>query len=60
MRATNGENDLLMFSRDGMGIRFAESDLRPMGRATQGVRGIRLRENDVVVGAASNEEAKRS
>jgi len=58
VRATNGENDLLMFTRDGMGIRFPEADLRPMGRATRGVRGMKLREGDAVVGAASNDEAE--
>ncbi|MDH3307551.1 MAG: DNA gyrase subunit A [Acidimicrobiia bacterium] len=54
VRTTNGQNDVLIFTEQGMGIRFAETDLRPMGRATQGVRGIKLREGDRVVGAASN------
>ena len=54
VRTTNGENDFLIFTRDGQGIRFAESDLRAMGRDTQGVRGIKLREGDEVVGAVSN------
>jgi DNA gyrase subunit A len=54
VRTTNGQNDLLIFTRDGMGIRFSEADLRAMGRATQGVRGIKLREGDAVVAAASN------
>jgi len=54
VRPTNGENDILMFTRSGMGIRFAESDLRSMGRGTQGVRGVRLREGDRVVGAVSD------
>ncbi len=53
-RTTSGENDILIFTRDGMGIRFAEKDLRSMGRGTQGVRGIKLRESDQVVAAASN------
>ena len=52
VRATSGEEDLLMFTENGQGIRFAESDVRPMGRASQGVRGIRLRDDDVVVSAA--------
>ncbi len=56
VRTTNGQNDILIFTRDGMGIRFAESDLRSMGRGTQGVRGIRLREGDAVVAAVSNVE----
>jgi len=54
VRATSGENDMLVFTRDGLGIRFAETDLRPMGRATRGVRAIRLRAGDEVVGAASS------
>ena len=54
MRTTNGENDVLIFTKEGMGIRFKEADLRSMGRGTQGVRGIRLREGDQVVAAVSN------
>ncbi len=56
VRATNGESDLMMFTRLGQGIRFAESDARPMGRASQGVRGIKLRDGDRVVAAATTEE----
>jgi DNA gyrase subunit A len=59
VRATGGNSDLAMFTHDGQAIRFAETDARPMGRDTQGVRGIRLREGDFVVGAAAmsaNEE----
>ncbi len=56
VRPTNGENDILIFTKGGVGIRFAESDLRSMGRGTQGVRGIRLREGDQVVAAVSNVE----
>ena len=56
VRTTNGENDILVFTRAGMGIRFAEKDLRSMGRGTQGVRGIKLRESDQVIGAVSNVE----
>ncbi|MGA8039749.1 MAG: DNA gyrase subunit A, partial [Acidimicrobiia bacterium] len=56
VRTTNGANDLLIFTKKGMGIRFKESDLRSMGRGTQGVRGIRLRDDDDVVAAVSNVE----
>ncbi len=52
VQATTGDNDLVMFTRNGQGIRFKESDVRPMGRDTRGVRGIRLREGDEVVAAA--------
>ena len=54
IHTTNGENDLLIFTRLGMGIRFSESELRPMGRATQGVRAIKLRDGDEVVAATSD------
>jgi DNA gyrase subunit A len=54
VRTTNGQNEMMLFSRNGQGIRFSEEDLRPMGRATQGVRGIKLREGDEVVAATSN------
>ncbi len=56
VRMTNGDNDLLLFTKDGMGIRFAESDIRAMGRDTQGVRGIKLREGDLVVSVARDGE----
>ena len=48
---TSGEDEILMVSESGQGIRFAESDVRPMGRTAGGVRGMRLREGDQVVGA---------
>jgi DNA gyrase subunit A len=58
VRQTNGAADLMMFTRNGQGIRFDEADVRPTGRASQGVRGIRLREGDAVVGAAMGDEAE--
>ena len=49
---TTGSDDVFMVSRNGMTIRFSEDDVRPMGRATAGVRGMRLRsESDAVVSA---------
>ena len=56
VRTTNGSDHMLLFTKNGQGIRFSEDDLRPMGRATQGVRGIKLREGDEVVAAASNSD----
>jgi DNA gyrase subunit A len=58
VRTTTGENDVLIFTKNGQGIRFPEADLRPMGRATQGVRGIRLRAGDEVVAAASSADGE--
>jgi DNA gyrase subunit A len=46
---TNGQNDVLLVSRQAMAIRFPETDARPMGRDTSGVRGMRLREDDEVL-----------
>ena len=47
---TGGQDDLVLVTRKGMGIRFPETDARPMGRATGGVRGISLAADDVVEG----------
>ena len=47
---TGGQDDLLLVTRKGMGIRFNEEDARPMGRATGGVRGISLADGDAVEG----------
>jgi DNA gyrase subunit A len=46
---TSGTDDIFMVSRRGMTIRFAEDDVRAMGRAAAGVRGMRLRADDEVV-----------
>ncbi len=46
---TNGHDDIFMVSRKGMTIRFSEDEVRPMGRAAAGVRGMRLRAGDEVV-----------
>jgi DNA gyrase subunit A len=46
---TDGTKDLVIGTRNGMAIRFAEEDARPMGRTAYGVRGIQLREGDLVV-----------
>ncbi len=48
---TSGEDEILLVSEAGQGIRFSEEDVRPMGRTAGGVRGMRLREGDGVVGA---------
>ena len=55
VHATNGESDVLLFTRHGRAIRFSEDELRPLSRGTRGVRGIRLRDGDEVVGASVSE-----
>ncbi|HEX2737245.1 MAG TPA: DNA gyrase subunit A, partial [Acidimicrobiia bacterium] len=50
---TSGSDDIIMVSKNGMTIRFTEDDVRPMGRATAGVRGMKLKNaDDAVVGCA--------
>jgi DNA gyrase subunit A len=49
VQLTDGQGEIFIGTRDGMAIRFAETDVRPMGRTAYGVRGISLRKGDVVV-----------
>jgi DNA gyrase subunit A len=50
VQITGGSDEIILATREGMAIRFSESDTRPMGRATEGVKGITLRGDDVVIG----------
>jgi DNA gyrase subunit A len=50
IQKTTGENDVIISTSAGQAIRFGEKDARPMGRSARGVRGVRLRPNDQVVG----------
>jgi DNA gyrase subunit A len=47
---TSGEDEVLLATREGMSIRYSEGDVRPMGRAAYGVKGIELETGDEVVG----------
>lgn len=49
-RMTDGDNEVIISTSQGQAIRFHEKDVRPMGRASRGVRGIRLRTGDIVIG----------
>ncbi len=51
VRETDGQQKMLLATHDGMAVVFDENDVRPMGRTAVGVRGIRLRPGDYVVGA---------
>jgi DNA gyrase subunit A len=58
IKKTVGDNDVIISTSAGQAIRFSETDARPMGRSARGVRGVRLRPNDKVVGmdiVANNE-----
>ena len=50
VKLTQGVDDILLATKNGIAIRFAESDVRYMGRTARGVKGIRLEANDEVVG----------
>lgn len=58
VKHTTGDNDVILATREGKAVRFKETEARVMGRAARGVRGIRLRGDDTVVGAAIVEEGK--
>ena len=50
VQLSDGQSEVFIGTRDGMAIRFPESDIRSMGRTAYGVRGITLRDQDEVVG----------
>ena len=50
VRLTDGKKDIILVTKNGMSIRFNETDARPLGRVSQGVRGIKLSEGDEVIG----------
>jgi DNA gyrase subunit A len=50
IRMTTGDNEVVISTAQGQAIRFHESGARPMGRVARGVRGIRLRPGDCVIG----------
>ncbi len=50
IKQTTGKNDVIISTSAGQAVRFNEEECRPMGRAARGVRGVRLRPNDSVVG----------
>ncbi|MBE7004800.1 MAG: DNA gyrase subunit A [Ruminococcaceae bacterium] len=58
VRLTDGKQNIIIATHDGMTICFDENDVRIMGRDAVGVRGIRLRDEDYVIGAARAHEGK--
>ncbi len=57
---TNGKNDIMLFSSNGMANRFNESNVRPMGRTAAGVKGMTLNPGDTVVGVVVVDESTES
>ena len=55
---TNGNDNIILATRNGMAICFNENDVRPMGRDAMGVKGITLTGDDTVIGAQKAEEGK--
>lgn len=49
-KLTDGAQDVILTTHDGKAIRFSEKSVRPMGRSTMGVRGIKLQKEDMVIG----------
>ena len=58
VKHTTGENDIVIATKEGKAVRFKETDARVMGRTARGVKGIKLREGDFVVGVAIADENK--
>lgn len=56
IRMTSGDDEVIISTAQGQAIRFSEKDARPMGRVSRGVRGIRLRSGDYVIGMDIVEE----
>jgi DNA gyrase subunit A len=56
VRFSNGDNEIIVSTQLGQAIRFHESEVRSMGRVSRGVRGVRLRKDDMVVGMVVVEE----
>ncbi|MFC1753516.1 DNA gyrase subunit A [Thermoproteota archaeon] len=50
VRLTDGQSNIILATKQGMAIRFKEQDARPMGRTATGVRGIKLKKDDGVIG----------
>ena len=59
---TSGQDDIILTTKNGIAIRFKEKDIRPMGRGAAGVKGIRLKKGDEVIGmdVIQNQNANRN
>jgi len=56
---SKGDKDVLLATHEGSAARFTESAVRPLGRTARGVRGVKLREGDYVVGAVIVDDTKQ-
>ena len=58
VRMTDGSNEVIIATKKGMAIRFRETDVRPMGRLARGVKAMKLKEGDSIVGMSIIEKDK--
>lgn len=58
VRLSDGSDDIILSTYNGMCIRFNEKDVRPMGRVSHGVRGIKLSDGDYVIGMSAASEGE--
>jgi len=58
VKLTDGSKQIILATRDGIAVRFNESDVRGTGRSAQGVRGIRLKGDDCVIGMVVADDEK--
>lgn len=56
VQLTDGSMEIMLVTRNGMSIRFKETDVRPIGRVSQGVKGISLNDDDYVIGMSATIE----
>ncbi len=56
VRMTTGSDEIIVATREGMSIRFKETDVRPMGRQARGVKAMKLKEGDSIVGMSVIDE----
>jgi DNA gyrase subunit A len=58
VKMTSGNDEIVMGTQNGYAIRFAEEEVRPIGRSAKGVKGISLRQNDIVIGMDIADDSK--
>ena len=59
IRKSSGNDDIIISTSAGQAVRMSEADVRPMGRVARGVRGVRLRPNDSVVGMDVADDSRK-
>ena len=60
VRLTDGQDNIVLVTSKGLSITFDEKDVRPVGRSAQGVIGMRLDDNDIIIGMESIKNAKEA